>query len=251
MNNKIKFSIPIALVAVLLIVFVYNGHKGTPEPVPTPSPSPVITFNPVPEYGDVIDETFFDNSIFLGDSLINDISANGIDAGNAMICGYKGMGPDRIVFEHTMVHEIRGDEKIQDIFIVQNPKRVFVLLGTNSLSALNNDDFFVEYYEKMLVKLKEWLPVGGTIYIHSIPPVEKGISDKKIGLKSERIQTINSRLKDVAAKNEIYFIDLWEVLSEDGTYLNPDYAAEDGIHLNENGYKVWFDKIKTISSAVN
>ena len=54
---------------------------------------------------------------------------------------------------------------------------------------------------------------------------------------------LNLRLKELSEKENIVFIDLNKVLSENGK-LNESYSSKDDIHLNGDGYSVWKNSIK-------
>jgi lysophospholipase L1-like esterase len=184
---------------------------------------------------------YFNDTIFLGDSLIKGFDDNGIDLGNAMVCGYKGMSPDQLVMDIQMEHHERGFEVMGEILKEKQPKKLYILTGTNNMSAVNNEDYFIKYYAKMLDKILEIVPEDCIIYIQSLPPVMEGVASKKPGLKLERLISVNARLYELACEYKLHYIDLWEPLSLDGVYLNSEYAIEDGIHMNEMGYEVWRD----------
>ena len=61
---------------------------------------------------------------------------------------------------------------------------------------------------------------------------------------NNKIDSLNSALKDYAHTNKITYIDLNESFRENH-YLAPQFAV-DHVHLNEKAYKIWRDKIKNI-----
>ena len=61
---------------------------------------------------------------------------------------------------------------------------------------------------------------------------------------NNKIDLLNSALKNYARTNNITFIDLNESFSQNHS-LSPQFAF-DHVHLNDKGYKIWRDKIKNI-----
>ncbi|MEM8899090.1 MAG: GDSL-type esterase/lipase family protein [Bacteroidota bacterium] len=59
-----------------------------------------------------------------------------------------------------------------------------------------------------------------------------------------QIQTLNEQLKVLADERELQFVDLNELLAPQGILINR--YTQDGIHLMEDGYKVWLSQILPI-----
>ena len=56
---------------------------------------------------------------------------------------------------------------------------------------------------------------------------------------------MNKLTSDLAEKEKnLIYISVWdEMLLEDGK-ANPSLFVEDGLHMNENGYRIWKDLVK-------
>ena len=171
-----------------------------------------------------VDLSYFADAAFLGDSLTVGFSDYNINLGGALICGYTGVGPDAIVNRSVVKSSIRGEEIAMDVLTAAQPKKLYILVGTNTLTTVGAADRFLAYYGQMLDQLKEALP-GCTIYVQSIPPVRPEAAAEKPGLASDIVRPVNEQLAQLAASKGC----LKEVL-----------AAPDGVHLSAgNGYGAW------------
>ncbi len=186
-----------------------------------------------------VDLSYFADAAFLGDSLTVGFSDYSINLGGALICGYTGVGPDAIVNRSAVKSSIRGEEIAMDVLTAAQPKKLYILLGTNTLTTVGAADRFLAYYGQMLDLLKEALP-GCTIYVQSIPPVRPEAAAEKPGLASDIVRPVNEQLAQLAASKGCVYLDLWETLADGEGNLKEVLAAPDGVHLSAgNGYGAW------------
>ena len=186
-----------------------------------------------------VDLSYFADAAFLGDSLTVGFSDYSINLGGALICGYTGVGPDAIVNRSAVKSSIRGEEIAMDVLTAAQPKKLYILLGTNTLTTVGAADRFLAYYGQMLDQLKAALP-GCTIYVQSIPPVRPEAAAEKPGLASDIVRPVNEQLAQLAVSKGCVYLDLWETLADGEGNLKEVLAAPDGVHLSAgNGYGAW------------
>ena len=187
-----------------------------------------------------VDLSYFSDAALLGDSLTVGFSDYSINLGGALICGYTGVGPDAIVNRAAVKSPTRGQEVALDVLAAAQPKKLYILLGTNTLTTLGASDRFLAYYGQMLDMLREALGADCTIYVESIPPVRPEAAAKKPGLASDVLRGVNEQLAQLAASKGCVYLDLWEALADGEGNLKEMLAAPDGIHLSAgNGYGAW------------
>ena len=87
-----------------------------------------------------VDLSYFADAAFLGDSLTVGFSDYNINLGGALICGYTGVGPDAIVNRSAVKSSTRGEEVALDVLAAAHPKKLYLLLGTNTLTTLGAAD---------------------------------------------------------------------------------------------------------------
>ena len=203
----------------------------------------------VPENGQV-DMKYFDRTAILGDSVSQGWNVFGTSdmKEHAFVCAYKNIGPSQVVNNEVADPgdgSGREPEAIFDTIINSNPKRLYILLGTNAL--VRNDDAaeqsYLAYYNQMLDKFREALGSEVAIYVQSVTPVRPGVSQP--GLYRERIQRVNNELAKMAVEKGCYFINLHDVLADENGDLREDLAARDGVHLNKNAYPLLRDYLTT------
>ena len=156
-----------------------------------------------------VDLNYFSDAAFLGDSLTVGFSDYQINLGGALICGYTGVGPDAIVNRSAVKSPTRGQEVALDVLAAAQPKKLYILLGTNTLTTLGASDRFLAYYGQMLDMLREALGDDCVIYVQSIPPVRPSAAAKKPGLASDVLRGVNEQLAQLAASKGCVYLDLW------------------------------------------
>ena len=187
-----------------------------------------------------VDLSYFSDAAFLGDSLTVGFSDYKINLGGALICGYTGVGPDAIVNRSAVKSSVRGEEVALDVLAAAQPKKLYILLGTNTLTTVGAADRFLAYYGQMLDVLRQTLGEGCVIYVQSIPPVRPEAAVEKPGLASNIIRSVNEQLALLAADKGCVYLDLWETLADGEGNLKEVLAAPDGVHFSAgNGYGAW------------
>ena len=187
-----------------------------------------------------VDLSYFSDAALLGDSLTVGFSDYSINLGGALICGYTGVGPDAIVNRSAVKSPTRGQEVALDVLAAAQPRKLYILLGTNTLTTLGASDRFLAYYGQMLDLLRQTLGDGCTIYVQSIPPVRPTVAAEKPGLATDVLRGVNEQLAQMAASKGCVYLDLWEALADGEGNLKEMLAAPDGVHLSAgNGYGAW------------
>ena len=126
----------------------------------------------------------------------------------------------------------------------QQPRVLYILLGTNVLNRDDDYSNFLTYYRLMLDMVTQTLP-NTQIYVQSITPVRPDVRATHPGLYKERLCEINNELAAIALEKNCAFLNLWEVLADENGDLKAEYAQKDGYHVKPEGYTVWVDYLRT------
>lgn len=185
------------------------------------------------------DKEYFSSSLFIGDSISTGLSLYGfLDKEN--VFAQQGLAPST-----ALDAEIDG-VTLSDKIASFKPKKVFIMLGTNSVGYADNETLATSMKELVdkiagLTKAK--------IYVISIPPVtaEAEASDEN-ALTLKNITDYNAKLKTTIAGSSATFIDLNSVLSSSDGYFDADYAEMDGIHFMGTTYEVMLSYLQKHSS---
>ena len=110
------------------------------------------------------------------------------------------------------------------------PKKVFILIGINSLRD-NNIDLTYRSYSELLDEVLGAVP-GARIYVLSLLPVGAAKERKSFGrglVRNTTIRAFNERLARLAAEKGTAFVDIYPAYEKDGQ-MDPAYTT-DGLHI--------------------
>lgn len=119
---------------------------------------------------------------------------------------------------------------------------VFLMIGINDLIWGKTDEEIISNYKEIVRRLKANHP-NTQIVVQSVLPHGGEQStwesrDKLMALPSDRIVAMNNTLKEIAANNDAYYLDLYPIFVTGDGHLRNDLTT-DGLHLNRQGYLVW------------
>ena len=194
----------------------------------------------LPKSSTAVGKEWFNDVSFVGDSLTQGMQLYEEGMQNAMFCAYKGVGPNVIVNGTTCKRADGVAEIPMDVLSAQQPRALYILLGTNVLNRDDDYSSFLTYYRLMLDMVSQSLP-NTTLYVQSITPVRPEVREKHPGLYKERLCQINDELAAIALEKNCVFLNLWEALADENGDLKAEYAQPDGYHIKPDGYSVWVE----------
>lgn len=210
------------------------------QPVTEVTEAPAPPFSPDLSEQEPVEDSFFDDTAFVGNSLVRGLELYG---------GMKG-GDFRAVTSTTVVNidmnrtvDLKDGTKgtlLQKLFEKQYGK-IYILLGINEISF--EPEYFAELYSEMLDKIAENEP-DAEIYIMSLTPVTEKKSGEGYLFSAERIAQYNEKLYALAQDRGCRYVDLVEALADESGFL-PAAESTDGIHLKQDKYPVWADYLRT------
>ena len=105
----------------------------------------------------------------------------------------------------------------------------------NDILSFKDKEKFIIYYKDLINTIHSGLPEA-KIYVQSILPVSSEVEGKKPFLNNENIDIFNQALRDMAAEENIEYLNIREILENNMDLLEPD-----GIHVKYNFYELWLD----------
>lgn len=229
MSKVQKFAIFLTVVIFLLLgVQIYYLNNVKTETIVIETVKPIetkenvietVSVEPVVAYSSTIEETSWDDILFLGDSLTVGLNAE---------CDLESLGSTVNAEVGRGIQDCLESAKKHNGF-----KTVVITIGTNSFGMDNEE--FKNVYEEIIKEVKENNPEG-TLYINTIPPCEEqkarntgySITNNAIDEKNEIIRNLEN----------VIILDLNEELKSKG------YLTEDGIHLTDESYQIWFEFLR-------
>ena len=204
-------------------------------------PASEKVINPVPE-GQLMGFSYLVNDCnFVGDSLTVGLASYGIIPEKNVLANI-GMNISKI--NTATVTTPSGEMTVLDALKENNPKNVYVMLGSNGIAWLTNENMISEYGQ-FIDSVKEELP-DSKIYILSIPPVTANKeTDSSSPILNSDIDTYNSELLKLADEKSVYFVDLNTALKGNDGKLASERSDGDGMHFKKDTYDTMLDYILT------
>lgn len=198
------------------------------------------------------DENFFDNAVFVGDSvtmgLRNYVSSQRNSGDECLGCArfltagsmsYTNTIMD-IGAENSIHPTYQGKEmRIEDALAEMDAEKVFIMLGMNDFCAFPTSDTGIENAEKNIAKIKEKNPEI-EIYIESVTPT---LNDDR-RFCNANIDEFNGRLKTLCEETDCTYVDVESVMKDSNGLLIASYCSDPegkGVHMTFDGCKAWVD----------
>ena len=233
-RNCTIFVFVATIIAVALIILINNRPNNT-EQLPVATSQALVQSdtelidNPYKSQYNAEDirTSFFDESAFAGNALAETIAVYNILKETDFYCG---LNAD---VENVSTFIPNGSTvSIQDNFKSKTFKKIFIAFGENELKW-NDSGEFKARYSTLVKKIKKYQP-NAKIYLISIPPVTKTVSDAaNDGMTMDDIKEYNKRIKSIAVTENVMYIDSVDALENGEGYLY-DGVSYDGINLNKD-----------------
>lgn len=191
---------------------------------------------PVPE-SDPVDESYFDDAVFIGDSLTYGLGAYQVLDEDKVIA-HTGINPQTILTSECIEQPDGSSVTVLEAVEAAAPKKVYIMLGSNGVAFLNQSDI-IEFYGEFIDELQAALP-DAILYVESVLPVthEKETEDDRYA--NSKIDALNEALQEMAASQEVYYLDVAEAIKDENGCLPTDLSA-DGMHFGISTYETWVD----------
>lgn len=173
---------------------------------------------------------YYENTIFMGDSITEALSEFGIlDSYN--VIANKG---------DTVIKASQNIDKLQGI----NPKNLVLLYGMNDVIAFDSNsseessNAFKEKYIELINSIKAVLPKTN-IYLISPLPVMNNAVNTNYRLTNENLNEFRLKVTEVATATGSTYIDLASIITD-----KDSLHEQDGIHYKYDFYRIWLDLLK-------
>lgn len=190
---------------------------------------------------DKVDNSYFDDAIFFGDSISTGITAYNI-ANNTACVAAIGVSPNTALSTPYIPTREGGKVTVLEAAKAYGQRsKVYIMLGGNGL--WQDKDGFIADYQKFLDAVKTQYP-GAVIYIQSMTPVARGVEAKYPSVTHQKVMEYNAAIARLAKDNKLPFVNVFEALCDAEGYL-PEGVSADGLHLSAEYYFKWFDYLKS------
>lgn len=194
----------------------------------------------------LVDPSYFDDALFLGDSRTVGLRAFGSFTNSAYFAK-TGISVNSF-FMYPALDEETSLTLTRTLSLRQY-KKIYIMIGVNDAGAVPLADFESQFFDAVR-QIRELQP-DAVIYIQSILGVTKNkeLSDP-YHYNNAHVLERNALLKSKCDDEKLVYLDVFSVFSDAEGYLNSNNSS-DGLHLNSEDYKLWCNYLLEHALPVN
>ena len=196
---------------------------------------------PVPEQAERVKSTYFDDAVFIGDSITTGITLYDVMS-NAQVWASTGAGLSNVLTQQ--IATVDGVAvTVPEALRQTDPGKIYILLGANSLAASLDD--VIAVYSSTLDTIISCAP-NAIIYVQSAFPINEELYHVKYNtvVTNAIIDDFNSRLLKLCGEKGVNFLDVNSCFRDETGGMPAEYTS-DGLHIHSAQYLDWFDYLKT------
>lgn len=241
----------LATVAIALFIFCIVGSvifailpdpsddhttTTTKSDLPTLKPDNDVVLGSTEDAG----QKYIDKIYFIGDSTTYHFFKGGIDKSHLLV-------PDSLTLmlaSDILDIKVSGTSlTIPEAVQKNNAEIVIITVGVNGADSFSETKY-KHYYQKLIDGILSLSP-NTDIILQSVFPVTEWYSEKDNGISNESIDRLNAWAKELAAANDLKYLDTQSVLKNEKGAQNESYGEGDGVHMNEDAYREIVKYIRT------
>lgn len=231
-----------------------NGEHSAEESSQAEASSPT---------GETVEAAWFDDAVFLGDSVTLKLSYycddNTAAVGEAQFFCAGSLGYTNALWDIDRSDAVHPTYKgttylSSDCAVVTGASKVFVMLGMNDV-GLYGVDGALESATTLLNDITAKSP-DAAIYVQSVTPIME--DGQGSSWNNETIRAFNTVLKKLCQEKGYGYLDVYSVMANENGDLRTEYCSDPpstggmGIHFTDEACKVWTDYLKAnVTSAMN
>lgn len=194
------------------------------------------------------EHVFYDNAIFIGDTVLNDLHSYAQLNESSVIAGSDFLTMDTFSLKHalkpleddTTKPSLKGIKyDTWEAIRVSGSDRVFLQFGINDLRNDSPSAVYNKYLE-LISKIQKNCP-GVKIYVISMMPVAEGATKGKVNKNT--IVLLNDKLRKGAVDNGYVFLNMYESLTDDKGNLKEDYCSDGYMGETQKAFKEKWEKV--------
>ena len=218
-----------------------ESSSSATESLSQSQPQPVYAFGqPVSETPQV-DDSYFDDAMFVGDSITTGIELYGVMP-NATVVASTGINPNTIMTTPDIELADGSSVTILQAMSAYHPKKIYIMLGSNGVEFIGKETM-MELYGEFIDAVKAQHP-DSIIYLQSILPVTQAKEAASPELSNDKIDEYNAAIMELAGEKESYYLNVAESFKDETGALPDEASPNDGMHFGVSHYEIWMDYLK-------
>lgn len=210
-----------------------------------------ITFTALVPESEEGPASFFDQAVFIGDSISMTLeaycNASGALGGAQFLCA-GSMSPTNMLSGKILPEYPKGSGQkpaIEESVAATGAKVVYVMLGMDNIAY--GIEKATGDYLTILNNIQTANP-GVQIVVQSVTPMSDASTSYSEKLNNEQINAFNETMKEYCQTNRWYYVDVAEAFRDEEGFLKKEYCSDYstmGMHFTYDGAKVWVQYLKT------
>lgn len=249
--KKLQIILSLMIISAFAICCAACGNPASATPDEASSKATPDSA-PAPKKGKPVEAEWFNDSVFLGDSVTLKLSYYCEEypeaLGDAQFFCAGSLGYTSALWEldrEDSVHPYyRGENYLsKDCAKVTGATKVFVMLGMNDIGLYGLDESIKS--AETLIKSIERTSPEAKVYVQSVTPILKGM--EKEDLNNKLVRSFNERLATFCKENGNTYLDIYGLLADKNGYLPPEYCGDpeaQGIHFTDAACELWVKYLK-------
>lgn len=128
-------------------------------------------------------------------------------------------------------------EFLDELVLQYKPSKVFIYEGDNDIEAKNKPSKILKVTQEIVSRIKKNGTTSSVVIISAKPSIKRWHLRRKF-------RRLNRKFEKFCNEDPfLEFANIWDPML-DNKKLNRDLFIEDGLHMNEKGYEIWYDVIK-------
>ncbi|MDO4864979.1 MAG: GDSL-type esterase/lipase family protein [Clostridia bacterium] len=207
-----------------------------PTPQPTPEPTPEPTEVPAPTE---VPESFFDHTLFIGDSKTDGMRMWGRLGQAQYFCGTNYSVYN--IFDKKASDADFKNASLDKVLASHKYDQIYILLGYNE--AGYPFESLMDQFRYVIARVHKAQPKARMI-LHGIMHASAGVGAKYSYYSVENLETVNEGLRQLAEDADgLFYVDCNAPFCDEDGYLLPDVSA-DGEHLTPEYTAQWAQEIR-------
>ncbi len=217
---------------------VSEAEESSSVPISQPEPETEPVFEPVQGVvpkTEQVDKNYFDDAVFVGDSITTGIELYGMMENTDVLAG---TGVNLLTVYTAQVVKLDDGSRITIMDGLKNKQydKVYVMLGGNEVRD-EAEAQFIKNYTRVIDDIRKLQP-DAALYIQSITPVTK-VNNYK--MDNQRIDEFNEALLNLCMEKDVYYLNVAECMKDENGMLPDAASPADGMHFGPEYYNKWFD----------
>ncbi|WP_297763927.1 GDSL-type esterase/lipase family protein [uncultured Muriicola sp.] len=176
------------------------------------------------------------------DSIWDENKATIVFTGSSSVRLWEGL--EDLFPDHQIINTGFGGSQTRDLLkhlqplvLSYKPKMVFIYEGDNDINFKKRPNRVIRITRKIIDKIWQHYPETEVVLISTKPSIVRW------HLKKRYIK-LNLKFKEYAEQSpQIAFANVWDVMLKN-EIIDESLFIEDGLHMNQKGYDLWYEVIK-------